>query len=83
MSKLTAAFRRLWYELRCLWAETVFGWAMKIAPAGYVPSWVQSVVDAHYGALKDVAETSLIFGSLPSRASEIPAASVQTRARSR
>jgi hypothetical protein len=39
------AWRRFWYELRCYWAEVLFGWAIKIAPDDYVPSWVEVAVN--------------------------------------
>lgn len=49
MSETTAAIRvvsgRIVYELRCYWCEVLTGWALKMAPEGYIPGMVQATVD--------------------------------------
>jgi hypothetical protein len=42
------ALQMLWHELRCHWCEVLIGWAMKIAPADYQPSFISVVIDAYH-----------------------------------
>lgn len=39
------ACRNIVYELRCYWCEVLTGWALKVAPDGYIPGMVQATVD--------------------------------------
>lgn len=45
--------KRLWFELRCLLAEMLVGWAYDVAPDGYVISATQASVDSYVRGQKD------------------------------
>jgi hypothetical protein len=51
VTAIKTASRGIWYELRCLWCETLIGWAMKLEPEGYVCSCVEAVVNARVDAV--------------------------------
>lgn len=55
------ASRNIWHALRCLWCEMLIGWAIKIAPADYTPSFVE-VAAAMYrrGLTAQKEETSSV-----------------------
>lgn len=52
----SAAFARLRFTLRALACETVFGWAERLCPKGYKPSYVEAMIDAyrHEGAFANL-----------------------------
>jgi hypothetical protein len=46
----------LWYEVRCAICERLIRWAFQVAPAGYVPSVVQSAADFYHRGLREGRE---------------------------
>lgn len=43
------AIRRIWHALRCNLCERLVSWSLKVSPNGYVPSFIECVVEAHKG----------------------------------
>lgn len=46
--------RGLWFWMRCLLCETLFGWARKVAPDGYVPSYIEAGMRLYKQGMADV-----------------------------
>lgn len=42
---LRAAYKGLVYEFRCYLCELFILWGLKVIPEGYIPSFIQSVID--------------------------------------
>ena len=62
MSETTTAIgnvrRSLAYAIRANICERLVSWSLKIAPDGYVPSYIEVVIEAHRGNLLTMTKPS-------------------------